>query len=296
MEHEIVSTIAQQRRFSLSIRTDNETKFRTEQELQNLLAIKSQIEQIQQGKAKIHADYLMDEYLLAYWDEAFHILRLSMLWDPKDEVNYQTVIARLKKLEWQGAELAKYLFIASVDGNLSLDIRSAIHQKWAKFDEMIDSYHRETGTDRECVGWPLASRSVSGPNHLGKSVSESTKQVVKILWGTLIGSAVLSAIFMGTGFFYSSSEPGHWRDPDFWFLLQSSTVQLCGLLTTGLSFDRASTKDWLSGSAAAGFAIMAPVLYVKAPTQYSMWSSGASGVFQALLILQRSVCDLGDEA
>jgi hypothetical protein len=49
-------------------------------------------------------------------------------------------------------------------------------------------------------------------------------------------------------------------------LLQSSAVQKGGFFITALSFEDASGYDWAAGGAAIIFALIAPVLYLKAPS------------------------------
>lgn len=292
MEDVIISMVAQQLRLTLSARTDEESQARLEQDLESLSAIKSQMKQIQLGKAKIHEDYLIDEYLLRYWEEANKIMLRVFLWDPKEGMNYQILIARIKELEYHGKELRKYLAVASIEGQITSEIRHAIHQKWAKFDHIVNAYHQEMGTEKDIVEWPLTQRA--GFEERDARIRRANKAVVAMVWWIFGVAAATGTIFMGIGFFYSSSKPGHWRDPDFWSLLQSTALQLCGLVITGLSFHKPSRYEWLSGSAGTCFALIAPILYVRVPTQYSMWSSAVSGVFQALLILQLSIYNRRD--
>lgn len=293
----MISTTAQQLRLALSTRTDQASRVSSEDKLAHLAVIKDQIRHIQRGEAKIHENYLEDQYLIKYWEEAFDVVVRVMFWDPKDAPNYKSVMTRLAGLEDLAAALERSLSTASRARSLPFDIRHALHQKWRIYDEMINAFHREAGTTRYSVDWPTVDRGLWNNDDHGKTlarIKQTRQQIVAMLWVNFAVLMVASLSFLAVGFFYSSSATGRWRDPDFWFLLQSSAVQLGGLFITGLSFDSASRYDWAAGGTSVMFALVAPVLYVKAPTQYSMLSSAAGGVFQALLIQQRAISDLVD--
>jgi hypothetical protein len=295
MDDWMISTTAQQLSLALSTRTDNESRESTQQKLDHLAIIKSQIKQIQRGEAQIHEKYLSDQYLIRYWDEAAAVIVRIMLWDPKDAPNYKSLMARLARLEELATVLGKSLVTSA--RYLDQDIRHTMHLKWRVYDEVIDAFHKEAGTERLGIVWSTFDQRLMGakdPKDERYEKEQSRQQTMAVLWVNFAALTVASLSFLGLGFFYSSGATGQWRDPDFWFLLQSTAVQLGGLFITARSFERVSGYDWAAGSAAAMFALIAPVLYVKAPSQYSMLSSAVGGVFQALLIQQRYVCDLID--
>jgi hypothetical protein len=294
MEDWMISTTAQQVRLALTTRTGPQERASSEDKLAHLAVIKDQIRRIQHGQARIHEKYLEDLYLTKYWAEARDVITRVMFWDPKDASNYKGVMARLAELEGLADALERSLWRTSKRNRLSEEVRHAVHQKWVLFDEIIDGFHKEADTVRHSMNWSRIDRDIwRGDEKLQLLTKRIAKrETIEMLWVNFAVLTVASSSFMGVGFFYSSGATGTWRDPDFWFLLQSSAVQLCGLFITALSFKHASGYDWAAGVASIIFALIAPVLYMKAPSQYSMLSSAASGVFQALLMQQRSVCDL----
>ena len=115
-----------------------------------------------------------------------------------------------------------------------------------------------------------------------------------ILWLTFIGTTLVAMPSVAMAFHYSTNGRGDWTDPDFWFLLQSSSMQFCGLSIMALTL----SKDAYGWSlvpiwAALGCTIAGPSLYCEVPTQYSALLNCVAGVVQAFVILQGSLAEHG---
>jgi hypothetical protein len=97
---------------------------------------------------------------------------------------------------------------------------------------------------------------------------------------------------MAMAFHYSGDARGKWTEPDSWFLLQSSSLQFCGLLITGLTLPKDTSRwAWVPIAAALACTLLGPVLYCFVPTQFAILSNTLAGVVQAFVILQGSLAE-----
>jgi len=91
----------------------------------------------------------------------------------------------------------------------------------------------------------------------------------------------------------SPHEPGTTGDADFWFLLQSSLMQLAGSvpIITALAFDpnmslQPRIWSWFFLGTSLIFSTLAPLLYCALPTEYSAVLSFVGSVMQAFIVLE----------
>jgi hypothetical protein len=87
-------------------------------------------------------------------------------------------------------------------------------------------------------------------------------------------------------------------DADFWFLLQSCVSAVANLLILGLSlwgnrnsFSKGAYDTWAWIFTALGviFALLAPVVYIRLPTEWSAFMIVTAGAVQAFLTLQMAL-------
>lgn len=96
------------------------------------------------------------------------------------------------------------------------------------------------------------------------------------------------------GFLCSPHQHGTVADADFWFLIQNSSMSVLGILTMAKPF-RKRQIFWMWGPMAAAVvcAVLAPVFYLRIPTEWSALMSVFAGAIQAFVTLQIAL--LADE-
>ena len=89
-------------------------------------------------------------------------------------------------------------------------------------------------------------------------------------------TSLVTIPFIGQAYRYSSHEPGTLKDADFWFLLQSSCMQLLNLATTLISMYKdtnihKATRQWMFATTVLGMltTVSAMAIYVRLPTEWS---------------------------
>jgi hypothetical protein len=111
-----------------------------------------------------------------------------------------------------------------------------------------------------------------------------------ILWSTLFGCAVTCTVFFALGYAHSPHLQGTTNDADFWFLIQSTIVQLLGLVVSALIERKSGGLPkwrWALPTAIAGAcSIIAIPLYLVVPTEWSSFLSLVAGATQSFMILQ----------
>jgi hypothetical protein len=105
----------------------------------------------------------------------------------------------------------------------------------------------------------------------------------------MIAAAGLTA----KGWSVSSHEPGTTNDPDYWFLVQSSLMQIASMVPIFFSFFSLPSArlqprvlSWAFLGLGTLLAIMAPALYTIVPTEYSSVIAFCASVFQMLIVLE----------
>ena len=91
---------------------------------------------------------------------------------------------------------------------------------------------------------------------------------------------------------YSTSERGKITDADFWFLLQVSSFQFCGLLVTGLTLWKdASRWNWAPIGLALLATVAGPTLYCFTPSFFGVVSNTLAGFVQAFVVLRGAIAE-----
>jgi len=91
---------------------------------------------------------------------------------------------------------------------------------------------------------------------------------------------------------YSDTEHGLWTEPDFWFLLQLSSFQFCGLLVTGLTLWE-DASIWTRVAIGVGLlgTITGPVIYCFTPPFWGVMLSSLAGMMQSLVVLRGAIAE-----
>ena len=114
-------------------------------------------------------------------------------------------------------------------------------------------------------------------------------RTTRLWWMLFIGGAI-SLISSAVGFAYSRPSKGNTKDAEFWFLVQSTTMQLLGLGIAALlewREDAMPKHRWAVPAAIACFlAVLAIPLYLMLPTKWSSLSCVVASGLQPFLMLQ----------
>jgi hypothetical protein len=114
-----------------------------------------------------------------------------------------------------------------------------------------------------------------------------------LLWWTLFICVVASTVFFAAGHARSPHKKGTTKDADFWFLAQSSTMQLLGIVVTALlewRDGRISVTAWIGPATVAGICSVSAIpTYLILPTEWSSLLGAIAGGIQTFLVLQHFV-------
>lgn len=114
-------------------------------------------------------------------------------------------------------------------------------------------------------------------------------RTTRLWWMLFIGGAI-SLISSAVGFAYSRPSKGSTKDAEFWFLVQSTTMQLLGLGIAALlewREDAMPKHRWAVPAAIACFlAVLAVPLYLMLPTKWSSLACVIASGLQPFLMLQ----------
>lgn len=120
-----------------------------------------------------------------------------------------------------------------------------------------------------------------------------------ILWSTLFVWAITSTALFGLGYARSPHLQGSTNDPDFWFLIQGSVVQLLGLVISALLERKNGNLPvwrWVFPTGIAGVcSITAIPLYLVAPTEWSSFLSLAASSAQSFMVWQHFLSESASE-
>jgi hypothetical protein len=116
------------------------------------------------------------------------------------------------------------------------------------------------------------------------------------MWLTFIASVIVTLPTCAIAVRSSPHTSGTAQDAGFWFLMQGSSMQLLGLLTTGIPMWRGKELSghswyWTWGfmGLAIGCVIAAPISYCKVPIEWSSLLSVMAGIVQAFVVLQITI-------
>jgi hypothetical protein len=113
---------------------------------------------------------------------------------------------------------------------------------------------------------------------------------VFILWLVVFSCAVAPAALFALGYSRSLHLQGTANDADFWFLIQSTLVQVQALVVSALlERKRGRLPRWrwaIPAAIAAACSIVAIPLYLTVPKEWSSFLSLVAGTTQSFMVLQ----------
>jgi hypothetical protein len=122
------------------------------------------------------------------------------------------------------------------------------------------------------------------------------------MWLTFIVTAVIALPTFALAWQYSPHKSGTTHDADFWFLVQTCSMQLLGLLIMAIPMWEGKELSghswyWTWGFilVAFGGTITAPFVYCHAPTEWSSFLGIVAGAVQAFVTLQVTLIANGVE-
>ncbi|KAM6513245.1 hypothetical protein FALCPG4_015695 [Fusarium falciforme] len=186
----------------------------------------------------------------------------------------------------RAAERARYSYSTSIDtGTGDSEVTSSYRgSSTANPATPNPRNHADNRTSNGDSG-SLFSRPDTSAAHYNKYDPTTFALVVIIT----IAAAGLTA----KGWNLSPHEPGRRDDPDFWFLLQSSLMQLASMVPIIfclLVADSTSLQprlwSWVFLGSGILFALLAPLLYLVVPTELSAMISFCGSVAQVLIVLE----------
>lgn len=117
--------------------------------------------------------------------------------------------------------------------------------------------------------------------------------LIAMMWGTFLVIFVITFPTLALGWMHSPHQPGTKNDADFWFLIQSSSMAVLSIfmmalpIWNGNNLQRASkTSLWLFMIVGIIAALIAPVMYLYVPTEWSAFLSILAGTVQTFATLQ----------
>ena len=120
--------------------------------------------------------------------------------------------------------------------------------------------------------------------------NESKRFKTLIFWSAFFTYAVVSPAMFTLGYSRSLHLRGTANDPDFWFLIQATCIQLLGLTVSALvERKRGSLPKWrwcLPAAIAGACAISSIPLYILVPREWSSYLSAIAGMTQTFMALQ----------
>ncbi|KAI1027769.1 hypothetical protein LB503_011854 [Fusarium chuoi] len=211
-----------------------------------------------------------------------------------DEIN-EPVLGMLKTITEYASDIESAVLDAGSAGVLTSDYRLVLSERWDLLENGFDLYHQHSQTPRTVSKWSDIARKVQGAK---KVPSQDTKTglptqsgiFTAILWLTFVGTTLSNVWTFALAYNYSDHKPGTTKDADFWFLMQSCITQGFTLIISGIPL-RADTRlrkrTWVPPMLLALICtIIAPPLYLTAPTEWSSFVGLIATGIQAFMVLQ----------
>ncbi|KIW11303.1 hypothetical protein PV08_10603 [Exophiala spinifera] len=252
-----------------------------------------QIEDVQLGRRKFSAEYLESRELLEYWDLVQAMYREFF----NDHPSYTEVgggkLNELEIFEKDVEQLTTTLLAAVNSGSLNHDGRVTIRRRWSILDRLMQEHYSRTNTKRTSLSWSdIASqfREARSPN---ESKELNVDWTSTCMWLTFTATVIVALPTFALAFQYSPHARGSTLDADFWFLLQSCSMQFLGFLTVGIPMWKGKLLSvhvwyWTWGfiGLAMSCTLAAPFIYCKLRTEWSAFLVIVAGTIQAFVTLQ----------
>ncbi|EWY97387.1 hypothetical protein FOYG_02235 [Fusarium oxysporum NRRL 32931] len=261
-------------------------------DLDDIQTIITQIQDVNNGRFVFSSLYLKERHILYYWGRAFSFLSQNLL--AGDEI-HQPSLGNLKRITDYAAEIESALLDAGSEGVLTSDYRLVLSERWDLLESAFNLYHQHSQSPRTVARWPEIARKVQAapkvsPQETKAGLPTQSGTFTTILWLTFVGTTLSNVWTFALAYNYSDHTPGTTKDADFWFLMQSCITQGFTLIISGIPLKadpRLRKRTWVPPMLLALVCtVIAPPLYLAAPTEWSSFVGLVATGIQAFMVLQ----------
>ncbi|KAF4502482.1 salicylate hydroxylase [Fusarium agapanthi] len=261
-------------------------------DLEDLQTIITQIQDINNGRFVFSSLYLKERHILYYWGRAFSFLSQNLL--AGDEI-HQPSLGNLKRITEYASDIESAVLDAGSARVLTSDCRLVLSERWDLLESALNLYHQHSQSPRTVAKWPEIARKVQAaqkisPQDTKAGLATQSGTFTTILWLTFIGTTLSNVWTFALAYNYSEHTPGTTKDADFWFLMQSCITQGFTLIISGIPLradPRLRKRTWVPPMFLALICtVIAPPLYLTAPTEWSSFVGLVAGGIQAFMVLQ----------
>ncbi|KAF4418712.1 salicylate hydroxylase [Fusarium acutatum] len=261
-------------------------------DLEDLQTIITQIQDINNGRFVFSSFYLKERHILYYWGRAFSFLSQNLL--AGDEI-HQPSLGNLKRITEYASDIESAVLDAGSVGALTSDYRLVLSERWDLLESALNLYHQHSQSSRTVSKWSEMARKIQAapkvvPQETKAGLPTQSGTFTTILWLTFIGTTLSNVWTFALAYNYSDHTPGTTKDADFWFLTQSCITQGFTLIISGIPLKadpRLRKRTWVPPMLLALVCtIIAPPLYLTAPTEWSSFVGLIATGIQAFMVLQ----------
>ncbi|KAF5543343.1 salicylate hydroxylase [Fusarium mexicanum] len=261
-------------------------------DLEDLQTIITQIDDINNGRFVFSSLYLKERHILYYWGRAFSFLSQNLL--AGDEI-HQPSLGNLNRITEYASDIEGAVLDAGSAGVLTSNYRLVLSERWDILESALSLYHQHSQSPRTVSKWPEIARKVQAPPKVSPQDTKAglptqSGTFTTILWLTFIGTTLSNVWTFALAYNYSDHAPGITKDADFWFLMQSCITQGFTLIISGIPLradPRLRKRTWVPPMFLALICtVIAPPLYLTAPTEWSSFVGLVAGGIQAFMVLQ----------
>ncbi|KAI1027141.1 hypothetical protein LB504_008040 [Fusarium proliferatum] len=265
-------------------------------DLEDLQTIITQIQDISNGRCVFSSLYLKERHILYYWGRAISFLSQNLL--AGDEI-HQPSLGNLKRITEYASDLENAILGAGSAGVLTSDDRLVLSERWDLLESALNLYYQHSQSPRTLGKWrvilPDIARKVQAapkvvPQDSKAGLPTQSGTFTTILWLTFVGTTLSNTWTFALAYNYSDHKPGTTKDADFWFLMQSCITQGFTLIISGIPLradSRLRKRTWVPPMLLALICtIIAPPLYLTAPTEWSSFVGLIATGIQAFMVLQ----------
>ncbi|KAF5546761.1 salicylate hydroxylase [Fusarium napiforme] len=261
-------------------------------DLEDLQTIITQIQDINNGRFIFSSMYLKERHILYYWGRAFSFLSQNLL--AGDEI-HQPSLGNLERIIEYASDIERAVLDAGSAGVLTSDYRLVLSERWDLIESALNLHHKHGMSYHKVAKWPEIARKIQAapkvvPQETKAGLPTQSGTFTTILWLTFIGTTLSNVWTFALAYNYSDHKPGTTKDADFWFLMQSCITQGFTLIISGIPLradPRLRKRTWVPPMLLALVCtIIAPPLYLTAPTEWSSFVGLIASGIQAFMVLQ----------
>ncbi|KAM0801142.1 hypothetical protein BDR22DRAFT_211090 [Usnea florida] len=247
------------------------------------------------GRQQLNLFYLGDSYVIKFWKLAFDMYSRTFLMTAGD---MEKVV---ETLEHGATKVANALLDAAKKGTLSRESEGTIKERWTLLDALFRGLlnaHKVLGIKKPKLvfTWPYLEEQLKviaadkrRPGFLlnpaaAKSPQASPKSAT-VLWSTFTIVLGVGMPMVAKGFLGSPHRHGTLEDADFWFLIQSSSMNVLAIFTVALPLLNRRIF-WIPMALAVICALVAPLFYIFFDTEWSALMRMFAGAIQAFITMQ----------